>query len=855
MPARWAYTALDGHRIDPEKQRLSDGDGDGDDNDNHFDDHQYDASDDSYASPRHHSNTNNHNAPPYKPMLRRRSSAAKKAGTAFSYALPRRRFTRYFTLAIASIIFIFIFTLTRASWSERAALQAGKILRPAPKPAAWEEFPFLKRYHGGIRNLTARANNKPEYPDPDNNGVAADVATDLKKQQQQSSADKKVAEAAAAADESRREKRAFPGGDKFDPYPNYSSDAYKKEYEAVVKCTLDKEGKVSVPRLHSYQGIPTGFPDHVLGSYDLFGLDNQVCFERYGRLSPYGLGYSRKYGGSGAGMTGDREGVEAVWGDSLEIDYRTVKWAEAQSRCADKNKFRFKAKPKGRNHFFQTMAEGGLDRESSASTLAEERSLDGAVAKQEPRDDATSMKEPKSSGAPGKKLLPRTAVIIRTWWDYKYDHEDLFYLRSLVNELSIQSSGEYTVHFLIHVKDDNMQIWSDDDTYQRVLDDALPEEFRGMGTLWSERQMGLIYGGVQESFYRDLPVHGAYRSTYMPVQYFAHMHPEYDYFWHWEMDARYTGHYYHLFDKVSKWAARQPRKGLWERNGRFYVPSEHGTWDEFKQLVKFQTEHGTAHKSSMYNKISSASDPKSPSDSSGHSERPIWGPHPPTGPGNELDTSADILPPTEYNKDNNEWGVGEEADLITFNPLFDPSGTNWLLAEDVTGYNISAGLPPRRTAIITASRLSRRLLETMHRETALKRHTMFSEMWPGSCALHHGFKAVYAPHPVYMDRRWPTSYLAAILNNGRNGAAGGARTSVFSDERQHNFLGTTWYYHAGFPGNIWKRWLGYRVDGDGGEEEEMAGEGRMCLPGMLLHPVKQVDLIYEHQTGEEPENE
>jgi hypothetical protein len=138
----------------------------------------------------------------------------------------------------------------------------------------------------------------------------------------------------------------------------------------------------------------------------------------------------------------------------------------------------------------------------------------------------------------------------------------------------------------------------------------------------------------------------------------------------------------------------------------------------------------------------------------------------------------------------------------------------------------------------------------MHRETALHRHSMFSEMWPGSCALHHGLKAVYAPHPVYIDRRWPTSYLAAVFNNGLHGASGAARTSVFSDERQHNFLGTSWYYHAGFPGNLWKRWLGYKVDGDGGEMEEVEGEGRMCLPGMLLHPVKHVDLIYEHREGE-----
>lgn len=811
------YTALDGHFVDPEKQRLS------------LEDSDYDDSSSSGNSPQSRN-----------PMLRRRSSGARTA-SAYSYALPRRRFTRYFTLAIATTLIIFVVSLTRASWLSEQKIQLG-LSKPPPKPAPWEEFPFLKRYHGGIRTLTSRRNNKPEYPDPDNNSLDATTEVALEEQKEKTSDkgfEKRQDPAPAVVG-------TVPAGDKFNPYPDYTSDAFKNEYEPVTECFLDKKGTYKIPQLHSYHGIPRGFPDPVMGSYDMFGLDDNVCFERFGRLGPYGLGYSRKYGGTGAGMEGHREGIESVWNDDqMEVDFTKVKWADAQDRCAAKNRLRFKSKPKGRNHFFQSMAVGGPDAEPPAFT-----SVDGAIS---PLDD-DNVKEPREedplTSTRGKKLLPRTAVIIRTWWDYQYDAEDVMYLRALVNELSIQSGGEYTIHFLIHVKDDNMQIWSDDDTYQRVLDNALPEEFRGMGTLWSERQMGLIYGGVPESFYRDLPVHGAYRSTYMPVQYFAHMHPEYDFFWHWEMDVRYTGHFYHLFDKVSKWAAQQPRKELWERNGRFYIPSEHGSWEDFKQMVRVQTSHGTAHKSGMYNKLAPGADPKTPGEADVRPEPPIWGPLPPTGPGNVIESEHDPVPPTTYAQDDYKWGVGEEADFITFNPLFDPSGTNWLLSEDVTGYNTSESFPPRRTAIITASRLSRRLLETMHRETALQRHTMFSEMWPGSAALHHGLKAVYAPHPVYIDRRWPTSYLAAIFNNGRNGAAGGARTSIFSDERQHNFLGTTWYYHAGFPGNLWKRWLGYRVDNDGGEEMELAGEGRMCLPGMLLHPVKQVDMIYEHQEGE-----
>ena len=262
-------------------------------------------------------------------------------------------------------------------------------------------------------------------------------------------------------------------------------------------------------------------------------------------------------------------------------------------------------------------------------------------------------------------------------------------------------------------------------------------------------------------------------------------------------------------------------------------------------MVRVQSEMGTESSNKVWSGLGSA---KLTPDGKARSkvDKPIWGSH---APEDVLKLEDDPTPPTAFEKDKYTWGVDEEADLITFNPMFDPAGTTWILAEDFTGYNTTTGPPPRRTAVITASRLSRRLLDTMHREVALQRHTMFSEMWPASCALHHGLKAVYAPHPVYIDRNWPLSYLASVMNGGRNGAAGGARTSVFGD-REHNFRGTTWYYNAGFAPNLWRRWLGYRVDNNGGEEEELAGEGRMCLPGILLHPVKGVELVVEGRRDE-----
>ncbi|KAJ9210596.1 hypothetical protein DTO166G4_7821 [Paecilomyces variotii] len=734
-----------------------------------------------------------------QPMLGGPSLRRGRLGIGF-YRVPHR-IMRWMCLALLSALILFIITLFRFSLPSPVEKVSLELPRPKPKPPQWESFPFLKRYHGGIRTLVSRKENVPEYPGDGYDGV-----------------DDQIFGEDVNGTLSARDPNAMKSiSSEYNPYPDYKSEAYIKKYGVKQDCFLDEEGTIRVPYVHYYNGVPRGFPDAVMGSNEMLGIEDNVCFDRFGRLGPYGLGYGVKRGGIGAGLEGHREGASRVWEDYPPVDFRGMDWAAAQNRCVAANNHRFKELPPPRTDRFLSMQVGvpALPTEPEGKTQAAKKGTD---------------------------RLPRTAVLIRTWWDFKYTPEDILYLRSLISELTLQSGGEYVVHFLVHVKDDNMQIWSDDETYQRVLDRALPEEFRGMGVLWSERQMGLMYGGLEESFMRGLPVHGVYRSTFMPVQYFAYQHPEYDYYWNWEMDVRYTGHWYHFFDKVANWAKEQPRKGLWERNARFYVPSVHGPWEDFRQMVRVQTEHGTNNPNNMWSALKEDKD-QGVKAIEQRGDKPIWGPERPAER-DVMEVEGEGIPPTTYEKDRYEWGVGEDADLIVFNPLYDPEGTTWLLRDDVTGYDTSNGMPPRRTAIITASRLSRKLLLTMHRETSLKRHTMFSEMWPASTCLQHGFKAVYVPHSVYIDRRWPTRYLDSVFNAGRNGASGGARTAVFGD-REHNFRGTTWFYSAGFSPNLWRRWLGYRVDNDGGEQEELAGEGRMCLPPMLLHPVKNVDMVID----------
>ncbi|KAF7590060.1 hypothetical protein BBP40_003313 [Aspergillus hancockii] len=747
----------------------------------------------------------------YQPMLDRPIVRRTRAATGF-YRVPNR-IMRRLCLALLVVLVIFILTLFRFTITSSVTKVPLELPKPVPKPPQWESFPFLKRYHGGLRSLVPRKGQVPEYPgdDPDVMSLGGDTDTN------------------STSLQARDETLPFASS-VFNPYPEYTSSEYVVKYGEKRECFLNKEGTLRVPLVHYYPGVPRGFPEAIMGSNEEIGIRDDVCFDRFGRLGPYGLGYSVRKGGIGAGMEGHREGAEHVWDELPPVDFRKVDWAAAQSRCMESNSHRFRDLPQPRSDRFLSMPVGvrGLNDKPLGTTQNQQ-------------------------GKPrvGTERLPRTAVVIRTWHDFHYSPEDILYLRSLISELSLLSGGEYTFHLLVHVKDENLQIWSDDETYDRVLKDSLPEEFRGMGTLWSERQMALMYPGLEETWTRELPIHGVYRSTHMPLQYFAHQHPEYDYFWNWEMDARYTGHWYHFFDKVISWARAQPRKGLWERNARFYVPSVHGTWEDFRQMVRVQTEIGTNSPNNLW------SGPRPPGQDQSHSnkgglhqqgDKQVWGPDRPDER-DILEVEGEGIPPTTTDKDRYDWGVGEEADLIVFNPLYDPEGTTWLLRDDVTGYNKENGMPPRRAAIITASRLSRKLLNTMHKEMIHKRHSMFSEMWPATTALHHGFKAVYVPHSVYIDRRWPTNYLESVFNAGRNGASGGARTSVFGD-REHNFKGTTWFYSSGFSPNLWKRWLGYKVDNDGGEVAELSGEGRMCLPPMLLHPVKEVDMIIDDDAKE-----
>ncbi|KAH0491344.1 hypothetical protein TgHK011_002779 [Trichoderma gracile] len=783
----------------------------------------------SFSPPSSEGSRNVSESYPARPLLvpkRNQRPTPQRSASFYPYRLPPR-IVRYVVFAIVGLIILMIGTLIRASQVENWKVANGQVnSRPAPPPL-WEKFPFLERYYGGIRTLVPLEENKPEYPKTSDPAPTPQSASDSKVE--------------------GREKD-FPVSHSWNDYPGRNNDSDIKE------CFLDAAGKIRPPPLRYYNGRPSGFPLHVIGSYEVLNLPEEVCFERYGKFGPYGFGYSVRTGGLGTGEHLESEDAESVWGSGSRVDYREVDWADIQRRCFQANVARYKELP-AKTPSPQGFYVGNLKAAKVQSRDSQSKDSGKTVAA---ADSASDKKVAKQS---------RTAVVIRCWDEYVFREDDFANLRSLISELSLASGGRYDVHLLVQVKNDAKHpVWADHEIYEQRIRDAIPKEFQGLVTLWTETQMLSLYQGIYDLFSRgpELPVHGVYRGLTMAMQHFAYLHPEYDYFWQWEMDIRYTGHYYDLLSKLENWSKAQPRKGLWERNSRYYFPHVHGSWEDFSQMARVQSEMGTPGADNVWKNVPGLDD-QPPEAATKKKIKTVWGPIRPADEKDWFEAEKDPRPPSSYDSDHYQWGVGEEADLITLNPIFDPEGTTWGLKDDITGYNRSLPYPPRRASIITTSRMSRRLLMTMHRMTAHKKQFAFPEMWPATVALQHGYKAVYAPHPVYVDRRWPVDYMAQTFNGGRDGTTGGARTSLYG-EREHNLKGLTWFYNSGFGPNLYRRWLGLKVNNDGGEEFEKTedksragsgvsamagGEGRMCLPPMLLHPVKEVDIPIEAPPEEE----
>ena len=284
------------------------------------------------------------------------------------------------------------------------------------------------------------------------------------------------------------------------------------------------------------------------------------------------------------------------------------------------------------------------------------------------------------------------------------------------------------------------------------------------------------------------------------------------------MDSRFTGHHYQHLETIAAWAQKQPRRLLWERSSRYFIANVHGNWLNFSQTIENATADGG-----------------------------IWGPVRVDG----IEPVGPDPPVQSPQLDNYEWGVGEDADLITAAPVADATGSG--SSDSIMNYPSGGDVRSRITALSIMTRFSKRLLRAMHHGQLALGTTMPADRFPASTALHHGLKLVKFPIPIFLD------YAKAPVDveyefNFREGL------DIYDAASKFDSIGHRMTYYdtkdkqANFADDMYKRWLGYvstrlllgmrMMDVWPGMlltvRQGKDPREKLCMPGMLLHSVQGV---------------
>ncbi len=302
-----------------------------------------------------------------------------------------------------------------------------------------------------------------------------------------------------------------------------------------------------------------------------------------------------------------------------------------------------------------------------------------------------------------------------------------------------------------------------------------------------------------EAWYPRVAQHSAQDQMYQALQIFAHKFPHFAHVWQLEMDLRLTGHAHTTLESAARFAAAQPRRNLWERNGRFYVPGLYG---------------------GSYAAFAAAVDAEVGEDGG------VWGPVRTAG----FEPRGPPAPP----RSERAWGAGEDADLVSLMPMIDPVGTEWVYEEAVHGFAGGAVATPRRAAFVSMTRASRRLLLLVSDSQRRHGRWVVSEATLETFALLHGLKAVSVPHPIALGGGGgggrgggPVSprEADALVNRGPAYSKAGGRAPSMAYTTGGWVDGpwprASYWFTADEAPDYWHRYL----DGE-------------CIPPMLLHPVK-----------------
>lgn len=250
----------------------------------------------------------------------------------------------------------------------------------------------------------------------------------------------------------------------YDPYPAYNSRKWRKHHQGRFQPCLGPRGR-DLDRTREedmmlvYKGKQVGFPESRFGSYEAIGLDKDVCADRYSRFGAYGYG-------------DDDEDTILGFSRPPAVNWFELDWYNLQALCFERNADRYHP--------------------NSAMNQTRQRPLSFEL-----REPPRKAYEPESGSQNLKPYQPRSAVLIRAWHSMLWTANHREYLRALIMELALHSGAEYEVFLLIHVKDEELPIFSDAKTIQR-LRKSIPAEFRNMALFFNDKLLEAWYPKIAE---------------------------------------------------------------------------------------------------------------------------------------------------------------------------------------------------------------------------------------------------------------------------------------------------------------------------------------------------------------------
>jgi hypothetical protein len=195
------------------------------------------------------------------------------------------------------------------------------------------------------------------------------------------------------------------------------------------------------------------------------GLDAWVCADRYARLGPYGYG---------EGLT------QAVPGfhQPSSVNWDAVNWKLLEQQCLERNADRFKSSPEA---------------------IGPRRSVP-SPSSNDPSPPRNNRRGPVDiSVQSGPQPRARSAIVLRAWHNMEWTDNHKQYVRSLIMELSLHTGAEFEIFLLVHVKDDNYPVHTNDESVARRVKEAfIPPEFRDLAVLFNDRLLELWYPNIQE---------------------------------------------------------------------------------------------------------------------------------------------------------------------------------------------------------------------------------------------------------------------------------------------------------------------------------------------------------------------